>query len=183
MSALVKAKNDLSRESVANIGSAVLPTEAEVRACVGRHANYYLKQWRQLMEGNNIGADSHLASFLLPIFWFPYRKLWKLTAIVYAIIVFALIADHALFVIWLQGPSPQLFFRIALLLVGFICCWNSNDWYYQHVRRMVQEERASGVTGADYLKRLATRGGTSSIKATLLVVMLLVFFATLETTH
>jgi hypothetical protein len=154
------------------------PTEAEVRAFVGSHANYYLKQWRHLMEGLDIGADSHLASFLFPLFWLPYRKLWRLSAYSYGAIVLSEIADRVLFSVLLHRESSGVFLRIAILVLGFICAWSENDWYFRHMQRAMMEVRALGSD--DYLNRLSRRGGTSPVTAIVWLTVLFALYSAIE---
>lgn len=59
------------------------PTETELRAFVGRRADYYLSAWAPRLEGKS-DFRFNLAGFFLSVFWMSYRRLYRPVAILFA---------------------------------------------------------------------------------------------------
>lgn len=146
-------------------------TEEEIRAFVGRKADYYVERW---MRRDSMGAN--WAAFFLSGIWFPYRKMYRATLIFYG----AILADAVLEEII---DLPEHLSRWVGVAVAVICCSSANRWYFNHATSKIRELRAQGLPEEKYLDAVAARGGTSLFAGLGLFVLLfsLVIAAALAT--
>ncbi|HET6328254.1 MAG TPA: DUF2628 domain-containing protein [Planctomycetaceae bacterium] len=124
-------------------------TEEEIRAFVGRKADYYVEQW---IRRDSMGAN--WAAFFLSGIWFPYRRMYRVTLIFFA----AILADS---VIEEVIDFPRQLSRLLAVVVAGICCSFANRWYFHHATSKIREVRAQGLPAERYLDAVASRGGTS----------------------
>lgn len=140
-------------------------TEHEVRAFVGPRSDRYLEQWRPLLTAAGSGARDagfNWSAFFLSGLWLPYRKMYKVAAIFYGIILLESLFEELVFVEVLGWPAaPNAVGTAVGLIVAIVCGRLGNRWYLDHTRAKVAELRDQGVEDYRYLQTLAERGGAS----------------------
>ena len=142
--------------------SKMVLAEEEVRAFVGSKADYYLKAWNATDERGAPQITLNWPALLLCLVWFPYRKMYRATVILYAAAVALAILEDLLFVRVLGMPStPSVVGTIQGLLIGIVCGAFGNEWYRWHARRLVAKLRALRLPEHLYLAALSKRGGVS----------------------
>ncbi len=133
-------------------------TEAEIRAFVGRRADYYVDRWTR--PG---GKGPNWAAFFFFGFWMPYRKMYNGTFILYAVgIAHALVDEAFLFSNQLSG--------ITSIVAAIICCSWANVWYFNHATSKIRSVRAQGLPEDEHLRAVASAGGTNVFAAIVLLV-------------
>jgi hypothetical protein len=139
----------------------VTPTEAEVRAVVGRRADFFLRKWEATERGG-----FNWAAFFLSGLWLPYRKMYRATIILYGLVLLESIAEELVFVGWFrwQGP-PRAIEQGVAMAVCWVCGALGNGWYRSHMARAVATARLREPDEPQRLKLLASEGGTSVLLA------------------
>ncbi len=136
-------------------------TEAEIRAFVGKNADYYLKKWAPALRGHG-GAGFNLAALLLSGLWLGYRKMYKTLIILFAIIAAVTILEQGVATFGLADPDAVgLFGNLVGLVAAIVCGMYGNAWYLSHTRAAIMQVRATGRGGEADLAELSRRGGTS----------------------
>ena len=152
-------------------------TDEEVRAFVGPRADYYIRKWWLDLDkmGNTPGFN--WAAFFLNVLWLPYRKMYRVTTILYGIILLEAVLDEIVFVGILGKPeAPRGLGRFVGLVVATVCGVLGNDWYLSHSQKVTAEVRNQGLTADAHFQALAKRGGTK-VAATLGFLLLFLFAA------
>ena len=147
---------------------------------VGKRADHYLKKWQATEHGG-----FNVAAFLLSGLWLPYRKMYRITAILYSAIIVESLLEELVFVWGLGWPeTPRAVERGVSAAVCWLCGGFGNRWYLAHVKRVVADARAEIPDDTARLTMLAARGGTSVWGAlgffALFVVGMMVMFILLE---
>lgn len=136
-------------------------TEPELRAAVGPRADFYLRKWQ-----DKEGGGFNWAAFLLSGLWLPYRKMYRATGVLFALVVGETLFEEALFVYGLGMPEvPRWVERVVSLVVCVVCGRFGNRWYLQHVAAGVQQARSATSDEPSRLQYLVRRGGTSVLAA------------------
>lgn len=154
--------------SPASVTSHVLFDDSEpalvgdLRAFVGKNADYYLGKWAPRLNDPGKSAGANFAAFFLSGFWLPYRKMYKLGLIFYGFIIAELLAETVFFVSFLHEPeAPEALSRIVGFVISIVCAAYGNRWYLAHAQRVIAETRAEGLEGAALRERLSKLGGMS----------------------
>src|SRR5262245_40673220 len=150
-------------------------TEQEVRAFVGRKADYYCRRWLPALAGQGVGQDQvavaglmlsqprtsfNWAAFLLSGLWLPYRKMYVPTFVFYGVILAESVLEEVLFVGALGMPEPPAALGHLVGLAAAIVCGSfGNRWYLSHARKVITEVRSQGRPEEEYLRVLSKRGG------------------------
>jgi Protein of unknown function (DUF2628) len=137
-------------------------SEAEIRAFVGKNANYYVGKWPTADEEFGRARGFNWAAFFLSGLWLPFRKMYRTALIIFGLIV----AESALEEIavtnnLLSEQSRALFDRVVTLIFWIVCGAFGNAWYLAHTRREITRIRALDLPDETYREALARRGGTS----------------------
>lgn len=138
----------------------ITPTEHELRLFVRKNADYYLEQWSSLLSDDNDQKNKlgfNIAAFFLTGFWLPYRKMYKVTFIVYGIILAISILEYFIYL----GKEPPPFSNAWGIIIGFICGNFGNRWYYDHTCEKIAEIRRLNLSEEERNKLLKKWGGTS----------------------
>lgn len=141
-------------------------TEREIRAFVGSKARYYLQKWAPVLDGLGKETGFNLAAFCLNVFWLPYRKMYKITFILYGFIVLGTILDQVLFNRSVGNPDLLLTMLKNMMIglaIALICGALGNRWYLSHVRNAITQLRTQGLPEDAYYEKLSKRGGTNLI--------------------
>jgi hypothetical protein len=136
--------------------------DADLRACVGPNADYYLRQWHGVLRGRNQGTGFNWAAFLLSGLWLPYRKMYLATLIFYSAIIAEMLLEGVLEVA-IESPPPPWLDRVTGLAFAIVCGAFGNRWYLSHVTKVIARSRSDGLIGRDLKVRIARRGGTSLV--------------------
>jgi len=137
----------------------------ELRRFVGPNADYYLQRWTPLVQGGD-GPGFNGAAFLLAGLWLPYRKMYKVTCLLYGIIFLESILQEVLFA-GLNGASESsagLDLLVGLVAAG-ICGAFGNRWYLSHARKVIAELRAEGLQGEALSQAISDRGGVNFVSS------------------
>jgi hypothetical protein len=129
----------------------IAPTEAELRAFVGRNADYYLERWSWLTGPKRSGAGLNVAALLLGWFWLLYRKLYLAAALIF-------VTGYLLFAVGM--PLSVLCVALGMSLGN-----SANSLYLDRARKVIARARAQCRPGEDHLAIIARRGGTSLLGA------------------
>jgi hypothetical protein len=62
------------------------PSEAEIWAFIGKKADYYLRKWHPALYDSRRAQGFNWAAFGLLGLWLPYRKMYRVTLILFGII-------------------------------------------------------------------------------------------------
>jgi hypothetical protein len=147
-------------------------TEREIRAFVGRGADYYVNRWTR-----RSGMGANWPALLLTGSWFPYRKMYLATFIMYGGIIVESVLEEIM-------DFPDRLSHIIGLIVAITCCVNANRWYFLHATSKIRELRKQRLPADAYLAELASRGGTNlAASIGLFVLFLVVSFASVIATH
>jgi hypothetical protein len=140
----------------------LIATEQELRAFVGRNADYYLRVWNPALFGQGRVSGFNLFAFLGSGLWLPYRKMYKATFILFVVVLAELLWEQFLFVGLFRMPgSPRVLTLLVALGVGIVTGLRGNGWYLSHALRVIAEVRSRGFPADVHFQVLARRGGTS----------------------
>lgn len=138
------------------------PEEQHLRAFVGSKADYYLEKWTPLQAGRGHSTGFNWAAFLLSGLWLPYRKMYSVSTIFFAIILVESIAEEVLFVgILGKAETPAGLDSVVGLVAAIICGAYGNRWYLSHARKVISDVCAQGLEQNAVTGVLSKRGGTS----------------------
>jgi hypothetical protein len=139
---------------------------ALIEAAVGRNAAYYLRHWRR-MDAAGKAYDWNWAACFFNVFWFAYRKMWWLTAL----LALDWIVSSAML-----DPTNKPLFKLGLVILilpSFVTGGFGNWLYCRQTERLIAD--TADVEGAQRLDRLKARGGVSvaAMIASIVVVLAL----------
>jgi hypothetical protein len=137
-------------------------TEQEIHAFVGRNSNSYFRSWQPALSGMGRPNKFKAAAFWLSVFWVGYRKLYKVAAVLFGILLVEIALEIVIFegVLNMQEPPAGLNGIIGLS-VAIICGNWGNSWYLSHTKQIIEEVRMKRLDEKEHLSELARRGGTS----------------------
>jgi Protein of unknown function (DUF2628) len=151
------------------------PSEAEIRAFVGKNAGYYLRKWPSSLEDHGPARGFNWAAFLLSGLWVGYRKMYRTTLIMFGLILAESVCEEiAVATSLMSEQSSASLNRIGGVIIGLICGASGNAWYLAHAKREIARVRAQGLANDAYLAALARRGGTSYLASLGLFCLFLV---------
>jgi hypothetical protein len=145
-------------------------SEDEMRAFVGRRADYYLTQWSSQTMRANWGA------FFFSGVWLLYRKMYLLSAVLFGFVLVESVIEDIIFIGILHHKEPPAILEPAVgLAVGIVCSSYGSLWYWKHTISKIRKLRSRGLSDQAYFDALARRGGTSvagAISAFVVIVAL-----------
>ncbi len=128
-------------------------TEAEIRAFVGRRADYYVDRWTR--PG---GMGANWAAFFVLAIWLPYRRMFRATLILFAVLAVWGVVDEMI-------DIPAALSRGLNLLVAIVGCASANRWYFDHATAKIREVRFQRLPEEAHLAAVASAGGTRLLVA------------------
>ena len=141
--------------------------DKELRAFVGHKADYYLSAWRAIVNENKgirrMEIDLNWAAFFFTGGWLLYRKMYRLTALYFAVLLGVIIFEAALSV-----SVPNIVWGLT---IGMICGSYGNRWYFHHALRVVGQVRSSESVEENRLRVLTKRGGPSVAVLVLFILL------------
>jgi len=147
--------------------------ELYLRAFVGSNADYYLRKWFPLRQHAGNDGGFNWAAFLLSVMWIAYRKMYRVAAILVAILLLETVAEEILFVVILGGEVPPGTDTVIGLVVAIICGANGNRWYLSHAKKEIAKVADRGFDQQEVIHALTQRGG-ASLAASLGCILLFV---------
>jgi hypothetical protein len=137
-------------------------TEAEIRAFVGKNAGYYLRKWPSAKEQYGRARGFNWAAFLLSGLWLSYRKMYRITFLMFGILVVEEVLEEiAVTSGFANEKSLAVVGRTVGLIFSILCGAFGNAWYFAHARRAIGVIRGRDLPDEAYHEALARRGGTS----------------------
>ena len=97
--------------STATLEMAGEVTETELRAFVGPKFDYYLRKWGPKLEDPSADCGMNWAAFFLSGFWFPYRKMYAATFILYGVSLALAIVQQVVFVAVIGADVAEKLFE------------------------------------------------------------------------
>ncbi|MFC1806373.1 tetratricopeptide repeat protein [Planctomycetota bacterium] len=146
-------------------------TREEAKAFIGPNAAYYLDRWAQALDGRGRTIGFNAGAFWLTGLWLPYRKLYSLALVYYAILAVAAGLEQLL-TAGQEGGSNTVGMVVGLV-GGLVFGSYGNRWYLSRARNVVAQVRAQDLPDDEHLETLASRGGTSFLRA---LAMLALFY-------
>lgn len=155
------------------------PTEQELRAFVGRKADYYLSRWQDALDGTGGGFRFNFLAFLFGGLWLGYRKMYLATTIFLGIVLVETFVEDFVFILILDQPeTPDFVNLLTTILAGFVCGAFANRWYLAHARKVITAVRRLGLPEDAHLEMLSKRGGTSIVPSVgIFIVYLVVLYS------
>lgn len=132
--------------------------EPEVRAFIGKEADYYFKKWQPILEGQGQWAGFNWAAFFLTGVWLAYRKMYKVIFIYYAIRIIGGIFLWAILRKHIESNILEILVDIAACIV---CGTFGNMWYLSYTQKAIDGIRSQGLQEEAYLQSLSKLGGTN----------------------
>lgn len=159
------------------------PTQQEIRAFVGNNSGYYLSRWSAFLSGEGNESGFNVAAFWLFGLWLPYRKMYKITLIIYGSIVAESILEYILFVGILNYEEPPVVLsNVVGIALAMICGVYGNRWYYSHTCNKIDKLRRLNLSEESLNQALRRCGGTSLLAAVgFLMMFLIVLIVTVGT--
>lgn len=149
---------NLNEQKVFELSSIGNFNEQEVRAFIGKEADYYLKKWQPILEGRGCWAGFNWAAFFLTGVWLAYRKMYKATFIYYGtrivggIFLGAILGEHI----------ESNFLEILVdLVAGIVCGTFGNIWYFFRTQKAIDGIRLPGLQEEVHLQSLSKLGETN----------------------
>ena len=139
------------------------PAIAQLRAFVGPRADVYLAKWHHLLMGGSGSAGFNWPAFLWSGLWIPYRKMYRVAAILYGTMIATTIGEDVLFVLIGRGQIPPFLDSAIGLIAALVCGFGANRWYLAHARRVIAEVHSLGLQDSECLAEISRRGGTSIV--------------------
>jgi hypothetical protein len=152
-------------------------TEQELRAFVGRNANYYLRKFWPALKTRGPGYDNvaiaglmvkqpktgfNWVAFFLSGLWLPYRKMYLPTLLLFGVVLIESVLEEVVFVGILGKPEPPHdLARLVGFAVAIVCGCFGNQWYLYRARKVIADVRSQGLSAEEHLRELSKRGGTS----------------------
>ncbi|MBN1854293.1 MAG: DUF2628 domain-containing protein [Pirellulales bacterium] len=138
----------------------------ELRLFVGSRAHYYLRKWAPLLQGRTQSTGFNWAAFFFAGLWLSYRKMYKATCILWAILFVETIAEEVLFIGILGKPeAPTGTVSLMEIVIGSICGIWGNRWYLSHARKVISRIQSEKFLGEDVSQMISKRGGVSLLSA------------------
>jgi hypothetical protein len=141
------------------------PANAQLRAFVGPRADVYLAKWHPLLSGTTGTGGFNWPAFLWSGLWIPYRKMYRITAVFYGIMLATTIGEVIVFVYAMGREVPPFLDTVIGLAAALVCGFSANLWYLAHARRVIAQVRALGLQDSNCLAEISHRGGTSFLAA------------------
>ncbi len=143
----------------------------EYRAAIGLNSEYYLRCWGLLEDPQPSGAGFNLGACVLSGLWLPFRKMFRITLLYYALVLaWAFFEELVLIRIW-NMELPGWSFSLIRLTPPAICGLMANRWYYHHIQRLIEVAQAEEPDQEMRLTLLQQRGGVSLLAAGSMVLL------------
>lgn len=151
-----------------------MPDEGRIETFVGKNAAYYTEKWRKLDDRSDFNVSFNFAASLGQVIWLAYRKL-------YVPLFLAVLVSAAYVSLWIYVEDRQLLSQnLSSALSWFVCLLFlavfgafGNYWYWKKFKRVGGWAKSQYPDPEKQLRFIRSKGGTSSIGAWLVVIVLL----------
>lgn len=148
----------------------------DLRAFVGKREDYYLPAWAPALRGYGHSAGFNWCAFFFTVMWMAYRKMYFFAFLFLGAGVLVSLIQEVICTMYFGLPeSPRLVDRIVALSFSLICGSFGNRWYLYHAQQQISKIQAIGLSREETQLRIASRGGTSLLKALLFMFVLAAF--------
>lgn len=129
-------------------------SEEYLRAFFGSNADYYLDKWQQREAGQRLTFNG--SAFLAGIFWFAYRRMYRVLALILVFLFAEAFVEELLF----PGDNPS---RQVLMMVAYSFFYSvfGNWLYLRYADRKIGQILRTNEAEEVRLVRLRKSGGTS----------------------
>ena len=127
-------------------------TEKEIRAFVGPNAGYYLSKWNKAWKK----TEFNWAAFFLAGLWCPYRKMYRIAALYWGLMLLAQILDGL-------GLGSRILSYLVKPILAVIFGLYGNRWYWNHTGNEIAQVQSQNLPDEEHLQLLSLRGGTSRV--------------------
>ena len=149
--------------------------QRDLRAFVGAKGDYYLAKWNLNADSSGAKSGFNWGALLLAGLWLGYRKMYRITVILYLIILVETIAEEVIIVGVLGEPEQAAGLgRLLGIVVAIVCGSQGNRWYLSHARKVISEVRALGLDDEAVSVMLKKRGGTNLFASLGLLLLFIV---------
>jgi len=148
--------------------------DEKIESFVIRNTGYYRDKWKKFHDKPGSIASFNLAACLGQVIWLAYRKLyvpllWTVVVSVAYVSLWIYVEDRQLVAENLSAAWNWIVSFLFFAVFGLL----SNHWYWGKFRK-VARQAASGQADRDaQLQFIRSKGGTSPVGASLVVVVLL----------
>lgn len=132
-----------------------------------KKADYYMDKWTSYQNNENF-ISWNWPAFLCGFYWFWYRKMYSIVAIIIAVSICGAVV------------LPNWISRILALGISIGCGLFANQLYIRHATKKIKSMKSMTNLGVDYnivMRRIHSNGGTTI--APIIVFIVLVIFLTL----
>jgi hypothetical protein len=148
----------------------------DLRVFVGKREEYYLPAWAPVLKGYGHNAGFNWCAFFFTVMWMAYRKMYFFAFLFMGVGVAVSIIQEVVCTVYFGLPeSPRFADRIATLIFSLICGSFGNRWYLYHAQQQIAKVQTIGLSREESQRRIASRGGTSLLKAVLFMFVLAAF--------
>lgn len=155
-----------------------LPEQRPYAAFVGPRANYYLGAWKYAISVGIGKASFNLAAFLVPGFWFGYRKMYTTLILFDAFVLAELVIEQTFCELVFGAPDTSTGWDLfTTLSISLVCGFWGNTWYFNRAKRVIAAEQSKGLSGAALEQSLRAKGGTSVLLGIVCLIVFIVFSA------
>ena len=146
--------------------------EEKIESFVARNVDYYRDRWQRFRDGPSSVLSFNLAACLGQVIWLVYRKL-------YVPLFWATVILVAYVALWLYVDDRQLVPEGLLTAWGWFVTFLSfsvfgllgNYWYWRKFQKIERQAASLHSEKAAQLQMLRSKGGTSPVGASVLVVI------------
>jgi hypothetical protein len=143
----------------------------EYRAAIGLNADYYLRCWGLLGDGQPARVIFNFGALLSGL-WLPFRKMYRATLIFYALIGSWVFFELFVIVRTWNMELPDWLFSLTRMIPPAICGLFGNRWYYHHIQRLVATARAEQPHDREARLALLQQRGGASVQSACSMVLL-----------
>lgn len=157
--------------------SAIQSTEeGDLRAFVGRRADYYLEEWAPVRYGYGRSTGFNWAACLFSGLWLPYRKMYWEAAGLYGFIMLESLGE----VLLENGGGYKIAEALGVVVgvsVAVVCGVFGNRWYWKCAKRAIADVCRRGLDRTEVRRVLAHRGRTTVLGVFLFLIGFLIVLA------
>lgn len=150
-----------------------LSRKEQYQAVIGHHQHYYLKKFMAFDSDSKAQRSWHWPAFLLTFYWMLYRKMWA-NAVIYLLLGysgFALVGSVTRHLANSTGSLSILLYGALLLSLFVLPAIYANALYYRHCRKLITKAQQQTENPNQIYGLLASRGGTSNLMVSIMVVV------------
>lgn len=136
-------------------------SDEHLRAFFGKSADYYRHKWHEWQQGRRISFS--VAAFFAGLFWFIYRRMYGLAALIFGLLVVEAELEQWLLPLLSPAYAQESQGRAVVvgLTLGTVLSATGNWLYLRHARRKITRILRTETSEEAVLRQLRRQGGTS----------------------